>query len=91
MEIDAVERIKVNAKYLKVHLKVADHFCAALESATGTQLCDYEDYVPGFMPGEHYGDYVILDIDIDTGHIVNWRPPTKEQIEAFIDGKSSKD
>ena len=23
--------------------------------------------MPDFMPGQHYGDYVILDVDIDTG------------------------
>jgi hypothetical protein len=38
------------------------------------------------MPGEHYGDYIILNIDIDTGYIKNWRTPTKEQIKEFIEG-----
>ena len=85
MEIDAIEKVKVNAKVLKLHLKVADGFCASLESATGTELKDYEGYVPGFMPADHYGDYVILDIDIDTGQILNWKQPTKEEIEEFLE------
>lgn len=89
MEIDAIERVKVNAKTLKVHLKVTDSFCATLESATGTELCCYENYVPDFMPGEHFGDYVILDIDIDTGQITNWVQPTKQQIEEFIGGEKN--
>jgi hypothetical protein len=36
------------------------------------------------MPGEHYGDYIILDIDIDTGVIKNWKKPTKEVIKEWI-------
>lgn len=24
------------------------------------------------MPGEHYGDYVMLDIDLATGRITGW-------------------
>ena len=27
----------------------------------------------GFMPGEHYGDYVMLDIDPYTGIILGWK------------------
>lgn len=84
MEIDAIEKIKVNAKVLKLNLKVCDRFYAGLYSETGKELKDYEGYVPGFMPGQHYGDYVELEIDIDTGQITNWKTPSKEEIEAFI-------
>jgi hypothetical protein len=45
-----------------------------------------QGYVPSFMPGEHYGDYVILDIDIDTGMINNWKKPTKSEIQDWISG-----
>ena len=84
MEIEATEVVKVNAKTLKLHLKVCDRFTATLESSTGTELYEHDDYVPDFMPGEHYGDYVILDIDIDSGQITNWVAPTAEQIENWI-------
>ena len=30
-----------------------------------------EDYVPGFFPGEHYGDYLIFEFD--AGRITNWK------------------
>lgn len=36
------------------------------------------------MPGEHYGDYLILEIDLDTGQIKNWKAPTAKQIEEWI-------
>jgi hypothetical protein len=38
---------------------------------------EYDGYVPDFMPTKHYGDYVCLEIDIDTGAIVNWKKPTQ--------------
>jgi len=89
MEISITETVPVNAKTLKLCLKVCDQFTATLESESGKVLKDQDDgYVPDFMPGEHYGDYVILDIDIDTGQITNWRTPSREQIERFIDGGS---
>lgn len=85
MEIEATEVVKVNAKTLKLYLKVSDRFTASLESATGTELHSQDDgYVPDFMPEEHYGDYVILDIDIDTGQITNWKKPSAEQIQEWI-------
>jgi len=84
MEIEATEIVKVNAKTLKLHLKVCDRFCGSLKSEAGTELLDFDGYVPGFMPGDHYGDYVILDIDIDTGQITNWKVPTAEEIQEWI-------
>lgn len=86
MLIDRTKVVKINAKTLSLVLKVSDQFCALLKDSEGHPIKDYEGYVPNFMPGEHYGDYVELDIDIDTGEIVNWEVPTKEQIEAFVDG-----
>ena len=66
MEIEATEVVKVNAKTLKIYTKVSDRFCASLVSAAGNELHDQDDgYVPDFMPGENFGDYIILDIDID--------------------------
>jgi len=90
VEIEATEIVKINAKTLKLHLKVCDRFAATLESATGNTIKYQDDgYVPGFMPGEHYGDYVILDIDIDTGQITNWKTPTPEQIQEWINQEES--
>ncbi len=86
MKIDQMKQIEVEAKTLKLHLKVCDRFAASLEDQDGKELFNYDDYVPDFMPGEHFGDYVILDIDIDTGKIINWKQPTKEQIQNWIGG-----
>lgn len=86
-EITATKTVKVQAKTLKIHLKVRDEFCAELVDQDGERIYLQEDgYVPGFMPGEHFGDYVILDIDIDTGQVVNWKKPDAEDIELWIGG-----
>lgn len=91
MKINAIKTVQVDAKVLKLHLKVRDDFTATLEDAEGQTLTEYDGYVPNFMPGEHYGDYVILDIDIDTGIILNWSVPSAEQIECFIKRNNGDD
>lgn len=84
MIINAVKKVEVEAKTLKIHMKVRDEFECQLLDQDGDSLKIYEGYVPGFMPDNHYGDYLILDIDIDTGQITNWQAPTAAEIEAFI-------
>lgn len=84
MQINMTKKVPVEAKELRLFIKVADSFSAGLHDQDGAEIKDYEGYVPGFMPGDHFGDYLILNIDIDTGQITNWRTPTAEEIEAFI-------
>ena len=69
---------------LKICAKTADCFAADLVDHDGKTLIDYDGYVPDFMPGQHYGDYIMIDIDMQTGQIINWKTPTAEQIEEFI-------
>ena len=73
-------------KTLSLCCKVSDRFQAALTEGA-TVLKDYEGYVPDLMPGNHYGDYIELDIDIETGQILNWKKPTDEQVKKFIEEK----
>jgi hypothetical protein len=87
MEINITKPVKVQAKTLSIYIKVCDRFTATLKDQDGQTLKDHDGYVPGFMPGEHYGDYLILDIDLDSGTITNWRKPTAKQMEEFIAGK----
>ena len=85
MKLNTKKVVQVNASTLKIYCKVCDNFSASLDDDEGNELVDYEGYVPEFMPGDHFGDYLILDIEIDTGKILNWKVPTAGQIEAFID------
>ena len=85
MEINQQKTVKVNAKTLRIHCKVSDRFTYSIDDAQGEEIhCQEDGYVPDFMPGYHYGDYVILDIDLDTGVVTNWKKPTAAQIEAAI-------
>ncbi len=60
--------------------KCSDNFFALLEE-DGMKDREFEGNIPSWFPDEHYGDYVMFDIDLDTGQILNWTPPTKEQVE----------
>lgn len=84
MKINKNEQVSMDAKTLKLHCKIRDCFTAGLYSSDGKEIKDYDGYVPDFMPGNHYGDYLILDIDIETGQITNWKQPTAEQLEEWI-------
>lgn len=91
MEIDAVKTVKVNAKTIAVCAKCSDCCSATLKDQDGNTIVDYDGYVPDFFPGEHYGDYIMFNIDIDTGVIANWVVPTKHDIERFIKKAKSED
>ena len=67
-------------KILKMSAKCSDLFQATLEE-NGKEIVTYSGYVPDFMPNEHWGDYVQLDIDIDTGKILNWKKPTDKELK----------
>lgn len=62
--------------------KCSDMFSARLVGDDGEEKGKtYRGYVPEWMPGEHYGDYVELDIDVSTGRILNWKRPTARELE----------
>ena len=69
---------------LEICAKCSDLFSATLLK-DGKVLKEHDGYVPSLMPGQHYGDYVELNIDMETGQILNWKKPTKEQIDLFIE------
>lgn len=69
-------------RHISVCAKCCDGFTANLLVNDEPQGY-YEGYVPKFFPGEHYGDYIELKIDIDTGQILNWRKPTKKDLDIF--------
>ena len=45
---------------------------------------EHEGYVPAWFPNPnvtHYGDYVELRIDVDTGRILNWKKPSASDLK----------
>lgn len=72
-------------RIMSMTVKCSDMFSCQITNGQQVVVEDYCDYVPDFMPDEHFGDYVILDIDLDTGKIVNWRKNASELVDQFID------
>ena len=68
---------------IQITAKCSDLFSAVLCEADGKPIAEYHGYVPEFMPGEHFGDYVELTIELETGKILNWKKPTKKQLGIF--------
>jgi len=67
---------------IRICVKCSDGFWARLlqEPENQQRGVDYDGYVPSWMPGDHDGDYVSLDIDAGTGKILNWKCPTSAQL-----------
>ncbi len=91
MLINMVKPMQVDAKELRIHMKVCDQFCGEVVDQNGQTIGGKEDvYVPDFMPEQHFGDYLILNIDLESGRITNWKQPTADQIEAFVSDKEEE-
>lgn len=71
---------------ISICAKCSDMFSATIKDETGKDMFDYNGYVPGFFPDEHYGDYVMLDIELATGKILNWKKPTKSDLKKLQEG-----
>jgi len=65
---------------LRVSAKCSDLCNVQALGAGNGIIAEGDGYVPAFMPEENYGDYVYLDIDVATGTILNWKPPTDAEI-----------
>jgi len=74
----------IDVKSILVHAKVCDSGTYALKDVNGKEVAVREDYVPSFFPDDHYGDYLVLDIDLESGQILNWKRPDELSVsEAF--------
>lgn len=91
MEISMTKKVPVQAKTLKINIKIRDGFSADLTDQDDVELINYDGYVPNFMPENDGGDYLVLHIDIDTGQVVNWKTPSRKEIEKFIATKNEDD
>lgn len=84
-------KVDIDVKRIKTCIKVCDRFTADVIDADGVKIRSIEDeYVPDCFPGMHYGDYLELDIDIETGQILNWEKPTQNQLSQLV-GEGKED
>jgi len=67
---------------VKVCGKTSDLCHVCLVDEAGKVVSERDGYVPDYFPGQHYGDYLILDIDVETGVIKNWKKPSQKKLLA---------
>lgn len=84
MEIELQETLKAELKEMRLCIHARDGFTCGLHNPDGGEFASYEGYVPDFFPGDHYGDYLLLNIDVETGQITNWKKPTAEDITKML-------
>ena len=85
------EKITVDVKKAYINLKCRDDFNCILFDEEENKILEYEGYVPNeIFPGE-YGDYLVLEIDIDTGVILNWKTPKLSDLENFIENNQNQE
>ena len=75
-------------KTIGICAKCCDLCGIAFLDEEGKQIGEYDGYVPDFMPDNDYGDYIALDIEVETGQIVNWKV-TKKQVDEFFKTKAT--
>jgi hypothetical protein len=73
--------------YVEVTAKVSDNGVYDFSSASKGSLFEHAGYVPDFFPGAHYGDYIKLKIDLESGQIKDWKAVTAEEIKEVYENK----
>lgn len=76
-------------KVLKVCGKTNDRCSIRFMDENNNEVGERDDYVPDYFPEEHYGDYLELDIDVETGVILNWKKPTQTQLKNSMTNESN--
>ena len=76
-----IEGKTVEINRISICAKCSDLCSAVLQDKDGKRVAEHDGYVPALMPGEHCGDYVELDIDLETGTILNWKRPSKKVVK----------
>lgn len=72
---------------ISICAKCSDMCQTELFDAAGKTVVSHDGYVAPFMPGQHYGDYIMLDIDVETGTIKNWKKPSQEELAKYVKEK----
>jgi hypothetical protein len=71
------------ATTLRISAKCNDLFAASLLDKVGHCFGELDGYVPRGL-GIGGGDYVNLNIDLATGKILDWVPPTTDILEQLF-------
>ena len=64
---------------LKISGKCSD-LCSTEYTDKNGNVTTSDGYVPTGIGIDSYGDYIEIDIDMETGQILNWKPVSDEQV-----------
>jgi hypothetical protein len=70
---------------LRISAKCSD-LCTTEYTDKDGNKSESDGYVPKNIGIDSYGDYVDLDIDMETGQILNWKPVTDAQVKLAQEG-----
>jgi len=70
-----------------------DGFCMSVKDKNGKYLGSYDGYLPSFMPGGGgYADFVVLNINMETGEIFRWKNPIGDsKFDKIIEGNAGNE
>ena len=71
---------EVEIRSISINAKCSDLCFSELRAENGAIVAEHNGYVPRFLPGNG-GDYVNLEIDLETGTILNWKKLISSDIE----------
>ena len=74
-------------KSISFYAKCSDRFGCSIKE-DGEAVGRYEGYPPAFL-GDPHRDGINLEINIETGQILNWKKPSEEEISRLT--KNTKD
>lgn len=76
----AVTGVFMKAKTIYLSAKCSDLCSTMIYDANGDSIgSEALGYAPSFMPDDG-GDYIDLEIDINTGKILNWKVPSEQEL-----------
>lgn len=79
----AKEQLKTKIKTVKISVNTRENFDLDAVNNNGETVVESHGYMPHWVHGYNYGVFD-LEIDNETGKILNWVPLTKEEIEKKI-------
>jgi hypothetical protein len=73
----------IDLKTVRIYVKCSDRFSCIITTDDPYKSYGYDGYVPDVIPGD-YGDYIDLNIDIETGMILNWPKNNPDEWAEFL-------
>lgn len=87
MKIGITKQVEVDVKTVTFFAKIRDEGCYTFKDQHGEVVRDIEDeYIPAFFPGED-SDHMELTIELESGKILNWEPPDRQDLMIAINGE----